>query len=519
MLKISPPAANGRHPPAFLAAPSCKKWLRALPLSNVQLAHTAIITQLGLLNRFQIAPLERLKIMELLREPVAFLQEQQGKRFAAQPLPFDPLVQAVWDGVAALWRSMTEGYRYCLLGCTGGDAAALDHRALIVQRCLRQTGLLMREHYRAYRGIPPGVWRELHEFYAFAEAQRAAGLPVEDKLNPSIQPSSCQAEYVQAVLTYLANPYQLSPEQFGLANRCLDLWALRVSLGLKAVPNGKADPVAVDLAGAAPPNHDASGMAQPRFLDAGALAATFAKRLYRLRQGEKAEDIGLGSDCVQPACEQLLEHLYRFCCKGRPKRQFQRRQAAPKADLGFGFEAAYYLLCGENAFVPPRTEHFASKAQEHAVEVWEVRDESVLGFGLMRHPGKGVPIWHNRLLALRPFDSKRFVAGVVRWINFDSDNELFIGVRLFAGIPEPVIIRPPDPGVEPPAGFQAALMLPQLKPLREPPALILPAGLYQAGLKLELYDTQQRRHNVALKALLDRGVEYERVAFAYTGED
>ncbi|MHB9118059.1 MAG: hypothetical protein ACYC2R_07275 [Burkholderiales bacterium] len=518
MLKFSAPAAHGQYPPAFLTAPACKKWLRTLPLSNVQLAHTAIVTQLNLLNRFQMPPLERFKIMELLREPVAILQEEQGKRFAAQPLPFEPQVQAVWDGVAGLWRSMIEAYRHCLLACADGDAEMTGQMAQIIQRCLRQTGLLMREYYRAYRGIPPGVWRELHELYAYAEAQRVADLPVKDKQNPSVQASSCQAEYAQAVLTYLANPYQLSPKQFKLVNCWLDQLAVRISLERKAGPGDKADPIAVDLAGAAPPRHDADGMTQPRFLEAGALAATLAKRLHRLRKGDKPDDIGLGGDCVQPACEQLIEHLYRFCCKGRPKRQFQRRQAAPKAELGFGFEAAYRLLSGENPFVPPLPERGAGEAQEPVVEIWEVRDESVLGFGLMRHPGKGVPIWHNRLLALRPFDSKQFVAGVVRWMNFDSDNELFIGVRLFAGIPAPVMIRPWVSGTETQAVLQGALMLPELAPLRQPPTLILPAGFYREGVKLEFYDKNERRHSIALEALLDRGVEYERAAFAYVGE-
>lgn len=518
MLTIPAPAANGRYPPAFSTAASCKKWLRDLPPGNVQLAHTAIVTQLELLNRFQMESLERFKIMELLREPLTFLQEQQGRLFVAQPLPFDPQVQAVWDGVAGLWRSLGEGYRYCLPGCGGGDAGMLGHMALVVQRCLRQTGLLMREYYRAYRDIPSAVWRDLHELYAFAEAQRVADLPVKDKLNPLIQAGSCRAEYAQAVLTYLANPYQLDAKQFGLMNRCLGLWSSLVSLGPKAGSGDKADPVAVDLAGAAPPSHDATGMTQPRFLDVGALAAVFAKVLYRLRKGDRLEELGFGGDCVQADCEQLLEHLYRFCCKDRPKRQFQRRLAVPKAELSFGFDAAHHELCGENVFGPPLAEHVVSKEQDAALEVWEVRDESVLGFGLMRHPGKGAQIWHKRLLALRPFDSKQYVAGVIRWMNFDSDNELIIGVRLFAGIPSAVMVRLCAAGAEAPSGFLKAFLLRELASLQEPPTLILPAGLYQEGAKLELCDNRLRCQSLVLEALLEHGAEYERATFAYVGE-
>jgi len=48
-------------------------------------AHVRLLEQLEELNTYKLAPGERLKILELLREPVTFVQQEQAKKFSSRP--------------------------------------------------------------------------------------------------------------------------------------------------------------------------------------------------------------------------------------------------------------------------------------------------------------------------------------------------------------------------------------------------------------------------------------------------
>jgi len=44
-----------------------------------------LLGQLEELNAYKLAPAERLKILELLREPVTFVQKEQAKKISSRP--------------------------------------------------------------------------------------------------------------------------------------------------------------------------------------------------------------------------------------------------------------------------------------------------------------------------------------------------------------------------------------------------------------------------------------------------
>jgi len=61
--------------------------LQTVPLINVGPAHVRLLGQLEELNAFKLAPAERLKILELMRDPVNFVQKELAKKFASRPAP------------------------------------------------------------------------------------------------------------------------------------------------------------------------------------------------------------------------------------------------------------------------------------------------------------------------------------------------------------------------------------------------------------------------------------------------
>jgi len=61
---------------------NCKDWLAQLPLTNARQAHNLLLAQMKLLNAATLAAADRLQILEMLREPVAFVQGERAKRYS-----------------------------------------------------------------------------------------------------------------------------------------------------------------------------------------------------------------------------------------------------------------------------------------------------------------------------------------------------------------------------------------------------------------------------------------------------
>ncbi len=527
--------AHSRPGLRFSDALGCRGWLRGLPLTNVTLSHTEIFTQLTLLQRngHGIPPLERLKILEMLREPVAFLQGEMAKRYQAKPVPFGHADQAAWDDVQDLWLGMENGYRHCL-GLADNPELA-EHRALIFQRCLRYVSQRMMEHYRSYRQLPAELWGQLHALYAAAEAAGLESQPLKDRLNAYLNAATCSATYAQALLTHLANPYQLTPKQLALVTELLDKWGARCALLPQPPDNSLPVRIGIDLHGNTPPVYLAPNATAPRYLDTHRLGASLLKRIQWLQKGNKPQEVGLSEDCAQPACEVLLSSLFQLWCKGRPRRAMQRRKGVPKAEVCYGFATIFFHLAG-HPFAAPKEGHFygvreledlrlfgqaSSRAPEAAevkegefpVEVWDIRDESAQGFGLERLPGKGAPILHCQLLAIKPFDSGHFVLGHIRWLTFDAENSLQMGITLLPGIPVPVSVSFGDrPGQSAPRA-EPAFLLPGVAALKEPPSLVMPTGLYRADGLLTLASPDGSQ-TLRMVHLLEKGGDFDRVSFA-----
>ena len=114
--------------PEFADASGCAKWLQTMPLINVGPAHVRLLDQLDELNAFKLAPAERLKILELMREPVNFVQKELAKKFASRPAPLAPQEREVLRNVQALWDALSTGYQHCvqaIVDRTGSLSVAL----------------------------------------------------------------------------------------------------------------------------------------------------------------------------------------------------------------------------------------------------------------------------------------------------------------------------------------------------------------------------------------------------------
>src|SRR3954471_20740616 len=519
--------------PEFTDAASCRAWLEHLPLSNVAAAQAQIARELRELNRFPVSATQRLSVLEALREAVNFVQIEQARRFSNRALPMNESEAEAFAATIGLWDEMRLGYERCLQGAANLDAAMRAQAVIVCQRLLFYIGLRMFHHHRAYREVPRADWRALHAAYAGAEKLGVAEEPIKDFLNRDIQDTSPRIAYARAVLTALCNPNELTQRQLTFVAFLLERWASKLEVGTKPVTEDDGvPPLVADLAGDAPPARSSAAARDARYLDTRKLAKTLRNRVALLRKGESPAKLALGEDCVQPSCEQLLVHLYRHWCAGKPTRAVERKSTQATAEVCTEMAGIHYYISGR-VFKPPseqgeltqkqreeiatfgrvstREEDDYSNAKGFIVEKWNIEDESSQGMRIVRRAGEaGKRMAHGQLIGVRPADGKHFMLAQVRWLMGSDNGDVHAGVKLLPGLPRPLAARPTGLNVQADS-WVPAIALSAVPALESPASIVLPSGWYKPKRVIELHD--ERSSKAMLTEVIERGIDFERVGY------
>ena len=531
MNKLELPELSPQAAPEFIDAATAKAWLENVPLANVAAAQHQLLAQLQEFNRYGVNAISRLATLEALREAVQFVEIEQARRFTNRALPMAEAESTVFDDTLALWEQMHLAYLRCLEAAVAGETGMRAQGGLVCQRVLSYTGLKMFHYHRAYRQVPPRVWREMHEGYARAEALGVAEDAVKDYLNRDVNDTSPRIAYMRALLLGMANPNELSQRQLTFVAFLLERWAEKVDVS-KEPPEEDVPALAVDLESDVCPERDGPEAAEPRYLEVKRLAKSLRNRIGLLRKGESPAKLALGEDCVQPSCEHLLVFLYRQWCHVKQPRGAERKRVTDIAQASHDMAAIHYYISGR-VFKQPgeareltqqqrdqiatfgrvstRDEDDYSVVHGFLLENWHLEDESTLGLKMVRRaadPGKRYS--HGQLVGVKPGDSKSFMLGQVRWLVQNDAGDLYAGIRLLPGLPAATAVRPTGLNVLD-AKYVAALSLTGVAALNAPPSLVLPAGWFKPKRVIEVY--VEGHVKVRLTEMIDRGSDYERVAY------
>src|SRR5882762_1047784 len=526
MSSFDPPSIKPDAAPDFKDASGCAKWLQSLPLINVGPSHVRLLAQLDELNAYGIAPAERLKILELLREPVSFVQKEHSKKFSSRPAPLAKPEREILERVYALWDALSYGYQHCLKALAGGSSAT--NAALVGERVLWCIGQRMLASYQAYQDVGEREWKLLHSVYAFVEERGVAG-EVAHPTHKGRQ-TTCTETYAQVLLVDLANPGKLTPRQLELISLWLERWTPKVSIGRTPPAAGEGvAPLVVDLSSAAGASRRMPEGDTTRVLDIQELGSGVRKRVGLLRKGESPAALGLGEDVTAPLAESLLTMLYRRWCEDKQSRAHPRHGASGAAQTCSGMAAVHYFVTGR-AFPTSGGSRQISQVQheqiatlgrvamrhgdepgpppDFAVETWQIKDESASGLRLARvDPAASSRLMLGQLLGIRLGDAKALLC-TVKWLSVSVEFELRIGVQILPGIPQGVAIRAADAAAEQTA---PAFLLPAVAALQAPETLVVPAGWFKPQREIELLT--DRPGKLRLAAVTDRGADFERVTF------
>jgi len=515
----------------FADAASCAAWLQTVPLSSVAAAHGRLLNQIGKLDDFELPAPERLRVLELLSEPVAFVQAEHAKKFAGKPVPLAQQEEEAFGQVHALWNALARGYERCL-EAAAGEARLAEQIALLCQRALWCSGERLAGHHKAFREISAEDWQALHRLFAAAEVHGVLDQAVSASADRAR--TTCLQTYAHALLLQLANdPSEQSPKQLAISSRWLDRWLSTVRIGRESFASElEVAPLMVDLAAANGATHQALSGESVRHFGLDELAASLRSHAARLRLGETPQALGLGEDISAVAAELHLRTLHRRCCEPPKARASSRHATNAAAELCTGLPAVHYFMTGK-PFRQPGEDRALSKAQREEIatfgrvatrqeevhgalqgfelENWIVRDESLEGLRIERSEdgGKGRLVL-QQLVAVRPSDAKCFMLGVVRWLSASKKSGLQAGVRVLPGVPQAVSVRATGVNATREKYLQAVL-LPALPALHSSATLVLPAGWYRPRRVIEV--SSDKIEQILLTGIVERGADFERVSF------
>jgi hypothetical protein len=98
----------------------------------------------------------------------------------------------------------------------------------------------------------------------------------------------------------------------------------------------------------------------------------------------------------------------------------------------------------------------------------------------------------------------------VRWLMAAESGDLHAGIKLLAGVPSAVAIRPTGVNVQS-EKFVQAMALGAVAAINQPTTLVIPTGWFKPKRVIELFtDTE---HNVRLLEVIERGSDFERVTY------
>ena len=527
------------HKPA-----ECLELLGQLNPVNVEDTHARLCTMLEGLMEASPPPNQHLEVIEAARETIELVQEQLASRYAARPLPPETSENATLVRVIRMWRLLADAYAHV----TRKDAASGtldDQRALLSQRRVYYSGMVLVEYFRAHRQLPPGIWGELHESFMIAEAQGVATTRVGDTLNEVWRAQSASEAFISYLLIDLSNPFGRSEREF----RWICRWAKRFAPYCALVRSNERKDESKPTAYGLDLNDDhglrPAGVLDPeaksiRLFEGDRLASQIRAVLNQFKQGTKPAALGLGEDCPLDATGRLLLSLYRPWGLASAGRRFPRRGGRGHVELtgdwlaiGFHVQGKRFeqpgsgdevrslrsdislLTFGERAAEVSigKTPRERQREAEHlgfGCEQWEILDQSVGGFRLRQHP-TAERLEHHQLVGLRPSDGERFLLGQICWLMYRADGTLDAGISMLNGIPRMIAIRKSGPQGSGRGAYQLAFALPEVPRMQKPATLVLPGGWYQPHRVIEIHGHTPAA--IRLLQLIQRGTNFDQVSF------
>ncbi|OGI48062.1 MAG: hypothetical protein A3E57_01525 [Candidatus Muproteobacteria bacterium RIFCSPHIGHO2_12_FULL_60_33] len=513
-----------------------KKWLDELPLLNVAETSRKLFSTLSLLNRIKVDDALRLELLEMFRYPVSQLSLEFTKQYIGLPLPLSEKHKSVAEQNRQFQMEMANGYKRIALSMPSSSThGTQEHafRALVIERTTRYLTGALAVSYQTYSPCPEGAWKEIHALYAHAENLGLVEIAVEDSLNKAVSACSVSHAYKQALLLDFSDPYHLPPRMIDWTHHYLDRWAPLAQLTQASSAYNPTCQFLIDL------HNNHAGIAYTagtvpedskryRILNTIELARQVHAQLTQLNNGQMPPTEGLQKNFFRECGQDLLRRLVN-AWGVNPQRSFHRSQATDRRmEIAVGMDRINYWINGGKKFVvssifvgpvPQRTTLASEEVKQKDIRIpgrelstWDVEDESAGGLALSKSGQIRLHIQVGDLLVTRtPGEGNPWTVGVIRWVRSTGSSNIEIGIRHLAPRADPVVIKTVnEDGKE--SDFLPALLLPEIKPLKQTQTLITHRGVFKPEVGVFM-DNGYHLYRIAPARLIEASHSFEQFSF------
>jgi len=485
-------------------------WLDSLPILNLVDTSYQIQQALYATNRIRIDEKIRLKLLEAYRQPVATVCEALEKEYIGNSLPLSTKALQSASRARNLQIEMANGYKLlaqALAESLNGKAKdkVKTQLALTAQRAIYHLASSIYHAYIAYHPATPGVWREIHRLFNFAQHYSAATLEIEDQLNEVNGKSTVARIYKKAILLDLSGPYHLPGRSVQNINHCLDKWGDLASLSVAtALPKDACQFLITkerDSSGEVYNGNtvDSTRMKDYLVLNTLQLARHVHSRLKSIHAGQVPEEDGIkGGVFTEENSRELLGKLV-TAWGINPKRNFRRvSRKGDTINAALGIEAINFWLNGgetlvlSSEFVGPMPQKSKvgtlymqadDQAADKPISVeleknpdlhyvdWDVIDESAGGLAIATARPRHQRTKVGDMMGIRGGENGHWEIAVIRWIKTADQETVSVGLQRLAPHAVAVAINVLDAEGKD-TKFKPALLLPTMPALKQPATIV-----------------------------------------------
>ena len=500
-----------------------KAWLEALPLANIVEASRSISDALISLNRTKLDIETRLKLLELYSTAINNLVPELEHKYTMVALPLPEKSRQAANLARRLYVELAYGYKIILVDRLQKKRMRLGGRAqlhLLIQRAMDALSKALCAFYKTYSPTPPGMWSEIHQLAHLALQRNLHDKPVDGGHN------SISSTYKKALLLALANPYKLMQGEVDKATDYLVQHANLAKLHPIQDKQSTSGVFVINLDSDTPPKsleqNAKTTLHNHILLGTDVLVSTLNEQIARLETASMQRTLNLPDHAKHVSYISLMRRLLKDWTF-MPKRKFQRMKNNAVMEICVGLRATCHFISSQPEAVErsaldfridtmPGTARAGDSERAHfATSQWAVTNESAGGMGLKCVSGVSQPIRIGEIIGLRTEDSRNWNIGVVRRVFSENPDDMELGVQMLAPAATPITIKPVVAG--PKDTFQAALLLPEIRPLQQPATIVAAPATFRSKLEYLVYKNGVVSHVRAMR-LVDQTASFDQFQFS-----
>ncbi len=544
----------------FLDLKKIQSWISALPMANIGETSRQVFKTIVELNRLEVPNLNRIKVVELFRQPIAYISRNLRKHYFDLPFPLSPRNQKVAVLCREFHSELANSYKHVIVSVVNEGQEQTEQKLLIIAIHQALYYLLLALRYSAvvYSPYPANIWKEIHLLYSLAAQHNLEKTSVRENGKNDGATSTILDLYKRCLLFAMIPPYRLRQREIEYVFQRLHELAPYLQITAPNSQSNKATQFVVPAGSDEPPLHTSLNTAPlteiSRVIDTSILVNHLQGEVSDLAAREQPGDAENQTDRIA----RLLLQKMIFSFGTAPQRKFVRTSLNFELDIAIGLSAIHALMIentqsGEDDDEGPKVREeitltitpldlpfedtgfitedaddiwsgqttspsspWTQSGEEKKYETFHCRtfNESAGGY-CVELSGRDAPkIRVGELVGIQSASNKsQFSIGVTRWIKNIPVVGLEFGIEVVALHALPVSISHTDkPGSI--AASQKALLLPEQKTSRQPNSLIVPALPYQTNDTLSLDGPDGKKH-IRLTSALESTGAFARFQFVY----